>query len=202
MIIDFDGFSASQIYHTMTQTIIPRPIAWVLSDHGNGKLNLAPFSYFNAVCSAPPILSISIGHKKCGAKKDTWINIEERSHFVVHIPKTKDVVPLLQSAQALDHGVSEAEAFNLGLVPFDGSPLPRLESAPIAFYCEKHSIMPIGEGPQGLVLGRIRLVHLHDEVASLGEASPVPSLSAEAINPLARLGANEFATIDELKIDY
>src|SRR6056300_777261 len=109
MIIDLNQFSSSQVYQTMTQAIIPRPIAWVLSDHGNGKLNLAPFSYFNAVCSNPPILSISIGYKKGGAKKDTWINIEERSHFVVHIPRIEDVDPLLQSAQALDHGVSEVE---------------------------------------------------------------------------------------------
>ena len=186
----------------MTQAVIPRPIAWVLSDHGNGKLNLAPFSYFNAVCSSPPILSISIGHKKCGAKKDTWINIEERSHFVVHIPRFEDVDPLLQSAHSLDHGVSEVEACKLGLVPFKGSPLPRLESAPIAFYCEKHSIIPIGDGPQGLVLGRIHLVYLSDEVALPGEDSPVPLVSAKAINPLARLGANGFASIDEMQMDY
>jgi flavin reductase (DIM6/NTAB) family NADH-FMN oxidoreductase RutF len=201
MIIDLNQFSSSQVYQTMTQAIIPRPIAWVLSDHGNGKLNLAPFSYFNAVCSNPPILSISIGYKKGGAKKDTWINIEERSHFVVHIPRIEDVDPLLQSAQALDHGVSEVEKLNLKMVPFKGAPLPRLESALVAFYCEKDRVIPVGEGPQGLVLGRVHLVYLNDEVASTDGDSPVPSVSAKAINPLARLGANEFASIDELTID-
>ena len=99
MVIDFNQLTSSQVYYTMTQAIIPRPIAWVLSDHGNCKLNLAPFSYFNAVCSKPPILSVSVGLKKEGAKKDTWINIEERSHFVVHIPRVADVQPVLQSAE-------------------------------------------------------------------------------------------------------
>ena len=95
MVIDFDKLSSSQAYFTMTQAIIPRPIAWVLSDHGNGKLNLAPFSYFNAVCSRPPMQSISIGHKKSGLKKDTWVNIEGRykhvdNHAVAFHPTDKD----------------------------------------------------------------------------------------------------------------
>ncbi|MBL6842586.1 MAG: flavin reductase family protein [Verrucomicrobiae bacterium] len=202
MVIDFDQLSSSQAYFTMTQAIIPRPIAWVLSDHGNGKLNLAPFSYFNAVCSRPPMLSISIGHKKSGLKKDTWVNIEERSHFVVHIPNIHDVDPLLQSSRPLDHGISEVEDTKLGLVPFDGSPLPRVESAPVAFYCEKHSIVLLGDGPQALVLGKIKLLFLDDKVASIEGDSPVPSVSAKAVNPLARLGADGFASIDELKGSY
>ena len=46
MNIDLTELSQNQVYHTMTQTVVPRPIAWVLSEHENGKLNLAPFSYF------------------------------------------------------------------------------------------------------------------------------------------------------------
>ena len=202
MIIDFHQLTPSQIYYTMTQAVVPRPIAWVLSDHGNGKLNLAPFSYFNAVCSKPPIVSISVGLKKCGSKKDTWINIEERSHFVVHIPRVMDIASVLQSAELLGHGESEVEKCGLELVSFEGSPLPRLESAPIAFYCEKHGIIPVGDGPQALILGKIHQLYLNDEIASVEGGSPVPSILTKAVNPLARLGANEFASVEELEMDY
>ncbi|HCH70255.1 MAG TPA: hypothetical protein DE042_07255, partial [Colwellia sp.] len=60
MNLNFSEFSQNQRYHLMTQTIIPRPIAWALTDSNNGQLNLAPFSYFTAVSSAPPILMISV----------------------------------------------------------------------------------------------------------------------------------------------
>jgi flavin reductase (DIM6/NTAB) family NADH-FMN oxidoreductase RutF len=200
MIIDFTQLSSSEIYHTMTQTIIPRPIAWVISDHGNGQLNLAPFSYFSAVSSNPPILSLSVGLKRDGSKKDTWRNIEERSHFVVQIPKVEDVDSVLRSAEPLEHGESEIELCHLELVDFEGSPLPRLKRAPIAFCCEKHSIIPIGNGPQGLILGEIRSMHLDDQAAILTTDSPIPQVSAEAINPLARLGSTGgFAKVETIK---
>lgn len=56
MIIDLAKMSTSQVYFSLTQTVIPRPIAWVLSRYADGQYNLAPFSYFNAVCSDPPLV--------------------------------------------------------------------------------------------------------------------------------------------------
>ena len=85
MYIDFGKMTAQQVYITMTQTIVPRPIAWVLSENPDQSLNLAPYSYFNAVCSDPPLLMISAGVKPDGATKDTRDNIRDRKEFVVHI---------------------------------------------------------------------------------------------------------------------
>ena len=81
MNLNFSDFSASQRYHLMTQTIIPRPIAWVLTDSSSNaekdNFNLAPFSYFTAVSSEPPILMLSVGKKPNGDDKDTLINVRE-----------------------------------------------------------------------------------------------------------------------------
>ena len=107
MLIDLTALSPSQIYHTMIQTVVPRPIAWVLSDNGDDSFNLAPFSYFNAVSSRPPIVSLSIGLKKDGSDKDTRRNIKERSHFVIHIPHVEQAQLVTDSAAALAHGESE-----------------------------------------------------------------------------------------------
>ncbi len=85
MIIDLGKLGSSDIHGVMTQVIIPRPIAWVLSDNGNGTWNFAPFSFFNGICSDPPLVMISVERRPCGAKKDTWVNIEERSDFVTHV---------------------------------------------------------------------------------------------------------------------
>ena len=77
MIINFSELKPTQIYKTMIQTVIPRPIAWTLTENENGTYNLAPFSYFNAIGSNPPMVSLSIGKRRDGRDKDTKRNIEE-----------------------------------------------------------------------------------------------------------------------------
>ena len=67
MILDLSQLKPAQVYFHMIQTLIPRPIAWVLSEIEQGKYNLAPFSYFNAVCSDPPLIMLSVGKKPDGA---------------------------------------------------------------------------------------------------------------------------------------
>lgn len=71
MILHSKDMQASEIYHTTMQTLLPRPIAWVLSQHQEGHLNLAPFSYFTAVSSEPPLLVFSVGDKASGEGKHT-----------------------------------------------------------------------------------------------------------------------------------
>ena len=78
MEIDLDSLSANGVYHTLTRTVIPRPVAWVLSENAGGDYNLAPFSYFNAICSDPPLIMISVGKKPDGSSKDTRVNITAR----------------------------------------------------------------------------------------------------------------------------
>ena len=67
----------------MTDLVAPRPIAWVSSEDGQGRRNLAPFSYFQAVCSHPPMLVLAIAWHPDGRMKDTLANILERREFVV-----------------------------------------------------------------------------------------------------------------------
>jgi flavin reductase (DIM6/NTAB) family NADH-FMN oxidoreductase RutF len=85
MLLDFTRLPEHEIHRVMLQTIVPRPIAWMLSDNGDGGYNLAPFSYFSGITSEPPLSMISAGRKADGSRKDTWRNIEERADFVVHI---------------------------------------------------------------------------------------------------------------------
>ena len=70
MNIDASTLAPIQIYHLMTQTVIPRPIAWVLTESGEADYNLAPFSYFTPVSSNPPLLMFSVGKKPTGEIKD------------------------------------------------------------------------------------------------------------------------------------
>lgn len=197
MKIDLNEVPAAQVYHLMTQTVIPRPIAWVLTDSGEQNYNLAPFSYFSAVSSAPPLLMFSVGKKPTGEDKDTVVNAIKTKHMVIHISSAEQYPTVTQTAATLAHGESEVTAAKLDLSPIEGFPLPRLSDCAIAFACELYEIKQIGDVPQTLVFAKINSIYVNDEVTELDEKGRVKIL-ANKVNPLSRLGAAEYAFMGEV----
>ncbi len=196
MLIDLDAATPSQAYFHLTQTLVPRPIAWVLSKNANGSFNLAPFSYFTAVCSDPPLLMLSIGKRADGTPKDTLANIRERKQFVVHIAHSGQIETLNASAGSLQPGESEVDALNLATCPFDPRPiagfdLPRLAEARIAYACDCYRIDQIGNQDQALVFGQVHAIHVDDSMIEPTETGRL-KVDSKKLDPLARLGANEY----------
>ena len=85
MQFDFEEISARDRYKLMVSTIVPRPIAWVVTQSGAGVVNAAPYSFFNGVGGDPPLISISIEGRGGGGRKDTAVNIRENGQFVVNL---------------------------------------------------------------------------------------------------------------------
>lgn len=193
MYLDLQTLSRGDIYRAMIQTIIPRPVAWVLSENETGNYNLAPFSYFNAVASDPPLVMLSMGKKPTGAEKDTRRNIRERSRFVIHIPHREQAAAVTASAAVLGHGESEVERLGLELVPFEGSPLPRLAACRIAMACERYQIIDIGAVPQAVVLGEVKGIYIDDAVLDADGR-----VLADQVDPLARLGGDDYGVLGEV----
>ncbi len=196
MLIDCKQKSSLENYFLMVQTIIPRPIAWVISDNGNGTHNLAPFSFFNAVASNPPIIMLSIGWKDELTPKDTWVNIDKRESFVVHIPSKDDIKNVALSAATLAHGVSELEQINIPLEYIEGQRLPKLKGAKIAFFCQKYAIHEIGADKQALILGQINHIWLADDIVK--QEQNRLTIDALKADPLTRLGGNYYAAMGEV----
>jgi flavin reductase (DIM6/NTAB) family NADH-FMN oxidoreductase RutF len=194
MWIDLESLSPKQVYFTLIQTLVPRPIAWTLSENADGGLNLAPFSYFTAACSDPPLLMISVGRKPGGERKDTWVNIEQRDDFVVMIPHMDRLEDMNESSATLDAGISEVDELGLPTAPFEGSRLPRLADCRVAYACRRHQILEIGNGPQALIFGRVGALYLDDTVVHEDPRGRL-KVSAERLEPVARLGAGEFAQL-------
>ncbi len=197
MELDTQGMSPNQVYFTFIQTIVPRPIAWVLSDNGDGSLNLAPFSYFNGVASDPPLIMLSIGKKPDGSLKDTRLNIALREDFVVHIPHGDQAEQVNESSRTLPHGQSELERLGLATTPFEGSRLPRVVGPRIAFACVKERIIELGGVPQGLILGLVKRIWIDDAVATRENGRLV--VDPVKVDPLARLGFTDFALFGQVK---
>ena len=197
MIIDFDTISPGARYHAMTQAIIPRPIAWVLTAHENGSLNLAPFSYFTAVSSDPPLLMISAGSKSDGSPKDTRANIAARDHFVVHIPHRGALEAMNNSSAEVPAGISEVDALGLETIEFEGFPLRRLRQTRVALGCTRYAIHELGPKKQALILGQVQRMWVDDDAVTQDETGRV-SIQAAGLDPVARLGASQYVGFGEI----
>lgn len=191
MIINLKDLSPPAIYKTMIQTIIPRPIAWTLSENENGSYNLAPFSYFNAIGSNPPMISLSIGKRQSGEDKDTKRNIEERKYFTVHIPSVDSAQLVTDSAKSFEPNISEINELSLELIN-DGNKTPRLKDCKVAYFCKVEKIIELGNVPQNLIIGLVESIYVADEC--IEENNGLFTIDATAINPLGRLGGSDYCT--------
>lgn len=201
MFIDFEGMNPTDAYHTLTQTVIPRPVAWVLSENPQGDYNLAPFSFFTPITSNPPLLMFSVGRKPTdNAFKDTRVNIEERRDFVVHIAHRELAGAMTETSRTLPHGESELANLGLELTELEGSRLPRLKDCHVALACELYDIKEIGAAPQSLVFGRIKGVYVSDDAVHHDDKNRL-KIDGSKIDPVGRLGGSEYVTFgDVLKI--
>lgn len=133
----------------MTDLVAPRPIAWVSSEDGQGRRNLAPFSYYQAVCSHPPMLVLAISWHADGRMKDTLANILERREFVVsHVGE-----PLLAAMNATSAmyppDVSEWDAVGVDAEPAAVVAPPRVAGSLAHLECRLTQAIPLGVGAPG-----------------------------------------------------
>ncbi len=198
MKIDPASQPTSRIYSIMVGAINPRPIAWVSTISPAGKTNLAPFSYFNGVCSKPATLMFSVVNKPDGSPKDTFRNVTSNQEFVVNVVPFRLSQPMAQSAADFEYEVSEFEELGLESVPSNMVTPPGVLTSPIRFECRVSKVVPIGKGPSGVnvVFGEIVLIHVDDEV--LNESGEI---DAEQLDSIGRLGGKEYSrTTDRFNI--
>jgi len=135
MVVDYADKALTQKYQLMAQTIIPRPIAWVLSEDEKGTLNIAPFSYFMGLSSEPPTMMVSIGHKSDGTQKDTLKNLRQTKKCTICLLDPSFVEKMHYSSKEVASDVSEAELFNIPTTKVLEDFPPMVEGVPSAFFC-------------------------------------------------------------------
>ena len=200
MILDPNEIPFQETHKLMIGSIIPRPIAFVSTQSNNGKNNVAPFSYFNGVCSKPPTIMFAPARRGWdGEEKDTLINIRDTEEFVVNIVSESFAEKMVMCATDFGSDVDEFEIS--GLTPTNSQKIkpPRVGEAKISFECKLNQIVEIGDGTAGsgfLVIGTIVLFHIDDDVYDNGR------ILLDKLQPLGRLAGNWYTrTTDTLKID-
>jgi flavin reductase (DIM6/NTAB) family NADH-FMN oxidoreductase RutF len=197
MIIDLTEMSAPDAYFTMTQSVIPRPICWALSTNHDSSFNLAPFSYFNAVASDPPLIMFSVGLQPSGGVKDTLTNIQERAEFVVNIASVDQLPELNQTSATLPYGESEVDINQIRLAEVEGFSVPRVADCKLALMCERYHIQTIGNRQQSLIFGEIKSIYIDDQCVEITDKGRL-KIYADRIQPLARLGAGEYVSFGDI----
>ena len=142
MILDYKDVNGLNRYKLMSDTVVPRPIAWIVTQDGD-IINAAPFSYFIPLSSDPATLIVSIGHKEDGSQKDSLANILKNKKATICFVNKDNVEQVKKCALALDKSESEIEKFEIDTHHvIDGYP-PMISSSQSALFCDYYSTVEL-----------------------------------------------------------
>jgi flavin reductase (DIM6/NTAB) family NADH-FMN oxidoreductase RutF len=175
-------------YKLLCGVVVPRPIALVTTLDANGKVNAAPFSFFNVFSEDPPLVVLGLQHKADLSRKDTTRNIHRNGQFVVHMVDEALAAAMNDCAIDFPSGNSEVEAMGLATLPSIDIAVPRLAAAPFALECRQHVALAFGPGRE-LLVGEV--LRLHAREGLVDKASMHVDL--DVYRPVGRLFGNLYA---------
>ncbi len=172
--------------------VTPRPIGWISTLGKNGVVNLAPYSFFNAVSTDPHYVMFS-----SGGRKDSQRNAEETGEFVCSLATYALRDAMNRTSQHVGPDVDEMVLAGLTPAPSKLVAPPRVQESPVAFECRYWRTIDLpgadgGPGTHAIVLGQVVGVHIDDRVITEGK------VDVTKLKPIARLGYGDYAVIDEV----
>ncbi|MGO7538264.1 flavin reductase family protein [Rhizobium ruizarguesonis] len=187
---DFKQLTERERYKLMIGTIIPRPIALVTTVDEHGRINAAPFSFFNCLSADPPILAIGVENHADMSFKDTGHNIRMTEVFTVNIVSFAIAEAMHVCGAKYPRGVDELKEAGLTAMPGEKVASPFIAEAPAAFECRRHVTLELGRSRQ-IVMGEIVYAHYRDGVVDPERLHVDPA----AVDAITRLGGDTCATI-------
>jgi len=192
-----------EFYNLLISAVVPRPIAWVSSLSASGQPNLAPFSFFNAVCGKPPLLAFAPGMrspKKSGATgevagepKDTLRNIRETKEFVINVVTFALAEAMNLTSGDYDASINEFDVAKVASAPSKVVRPRRVAESPVSFECKLHQILDFNPAPEGgsLVIGEIVSVHINEQHIKDG------CLDRDSLDLIGRMGGMQYTRTTE-----
>lgn len=175
--------------------VVPRPIGWISTISPDGVMNLAPYSFFNAIADSPPMVMFSSNGLHPHGRKDSADFAVAAGEFVVNIA-TYDLRDAMNaSSEALPSDVDEFAVAGLTPAPSRLISAPRVAEAPIHFECRlvKHLELPSpSDGRNVMVIGEVVGIHVNERVLTDG------FVDIAKLKPIARLGYKDYAVVTEV----
>jgi len=189
-------------YALLTSLVVPRPIGWLSTYGPDGTANLAPFSYFGALSSAPMLVGVSIGHRRDPGggprvPKDSLTNVRARGAFCVNVVSERLLEAMNATSAEVGPGIDEFELAGLEAARSERVDAPFVASCPAALECRVEKEVGLGAAPNTLVIGRVVGVRLDASLAVDGETWAV---DPEALRPVGRLGGASYALPGKVRV--
>ena len=181
--------SSREAYQLLISVVVPRPIGWVSTISKAGGVNLAPFSFYNAVGGNPPTVMLSIGQRR-GEEKDTLRNILATKEFVLNVVSEELAEAMNLTSGDWPYGDSEFEHAGLTMLPSTDVKPPRVAEAKVSMEARFTQLMRVNGTGYTMVLGQVIRFHVRPELLRAnGTVDP------ELLHPLGRLGGSEYTTL-------
>jgi flavin reductase (DIM6/NTAB) family NADH-FMN oxidoreductase RutF len=160
--LDLEHEYADRAYPLLASLVTPRPIAFVTTLSPDGKINAAPFSFFNLMGGDPPILAFAPGDRDDGTPKDTAINVRATHEFVVNLVDEAIAEAMNKCAASLPYGENELAHAGLTTAPSTLVKPPRIAESPASLECVEWGTLQI-EGNR-IVIGLIKRLHVREDL--------------------------------------
>lgn len=193
------SLNSAKRYKLLSGSIIPRPIAWVttLGVKPAQTLNIAPFSFFSAMSSELPLITLSIGRKH-DQLKDTAANILDNQEAVVHLVSQSLATEMNRTAASLPRNQSELKLTHLDLTPSKTISVPALTTPKVRFETTLYQYVPV-TGDDAQVLSDLFILEVTDFYFADDVLDPKTfHVNATRLAPLARLAGSTYGTVDDL----
>jgi flavin reductase (DIM6/NTAB) family NADH-FMN oxidoreductase RutF len=185
---DFAKLSGRERYKLLIGAVVPRPIAWVTTVDADGKINAAPFSFFNCLSADPAILALGVEYRPDGRSKDTGRNVRETQAFTVNIVSHALIEAMNVSAVPFEPGTDELALAGLTVRAGVKVPCPSIAESPASFECRHHVTLSIG-GSREIILGEVVYAHLDS-----GIVDERLHVDPGALDAIGRMGGHGYAT--------
>ena len=158
-----DRLTLAEGYKLLSSLVMPRPIAWVLTQSADGRRNAAPYSFFNLLSTNPPLVALGFSAASDRNSKDTLANLRANGELVVHMVSEDLAEAMNMTAVDAPRGVDETQLAGLDLVPSVQVAPPRIARAKAALECRVHQEIDLDTG-NTIVLARVLQAHVAGEV--------------------------------------
>jgi len=176
--------------------VVPRSIGWISSLSEDGTVNLAPYSFFNAVSTDPPMVMFASGGLQPHGAKDSLANVEQTGEFVCNLVTWELREKMNQTSASTRPEVNEFEFANLTEEPSVLVKPPRVKEAPIHLECRYHQTVELPShdtaSRNALAIGEVVGIHICDEVLTNG------MVDMSKFTPIARMGYMDYAVVEKV----
>lgn len=181
-------FPTKELHQYLLGSIGPRPIAFVSTVDKDGRVNLAPFSFFNVFSAKPPVVVFSPAYSgRTGKSKNTLDNIKEVSECVINVVSYAMVKKVNLASSPYPRGINEFEKAGFTALNSEMVKPPRVKESPVQMECKVRQIIELGKegGAGNLIIAEVILMHINDNILDNNKM-----IDPHKIDLVSRMNAN------------